>query len=459
MSATDDSTLSRDSGDTGGTALRPTPHLVLALECDHPSGGASRHALSGIDEVILARGPAREHRRSGRVLTLAVPDRRVSSEHARLSRHGARWIIEDRDSKNGTFVHGARTQRATLDDGDVLEIGNTLFLFRAALPTGKADPPDLASRDLSPLTSGLATLVPSFALDLTALAHVARSDVPIVLIGETGTGKEVLARAVHTIAGRAGDLVAVNCGAIPESLVESELFGAKKGAFSGATGDRPGLVRAADKGTLFLDEIGDLPRASQASLLRVIQEREVVPVGGSRPVPVDLRVVAATHVDLEPLVERGEFRRDLFARLAGFVMRLPALRDRREDIGALLPSLVDDPAALTLHVDAGRALLQHEWPLNIRELQQCLRRGVALAHGGPIGLDHLPEPLRRLGEGPRPRGLNLSAEDEQLRVELVNRLTEQKGNVSHVAAAMGKARAQIHRWLRRFAIDPDSFRE
>jgi transcriptional regulator with GAF, ATPase, and Fis domain len=162
----------------------------------------------------------------------------------------------------------------------------------------------------------------------------------VLLVGESGTGKEVLARNIHAQSGRRGALVPVNCGAIPPNLVESELFGHKKGAFSGASHDRPGFVRTSDGGTLFLDEIGDLPATAQAAFLRVLQEAEIVPVGGSRPEPLDLRVVAATHHDLKRLVREGRFRHDLLARLDGVTLRLPALRDRSEDIPLLMVLLV-----------------------------------------------------------------------------------------------------------------------
>ena len=160
----------------------------------------------------------------------------------------------------------------------------------------------------------------------------------MLIEGESGTGKEVIARAIHGMSGRQGAFVPVNCGALPENLVESELFGYKKGAFSGAQTDHPGLVRSADGGTLFLDEIGDLPASSQAALLRVLQEKEVMPVGGTRAVAIDLRVVAATHRDLDDMVAEGSFRHDLFARLAGFRVTVPPLAiSRRPGFAACAP--------------------------------------------------------------------------------------------------------------------------
>jgi DNA-binding NtrC family response regulator len=279
----------------------------------------------------------------------------------------------------------------------------------------------------------------------------------VLLLGETGTGKEVVARAVHRMSQRRGDFVAVNCAALPPALLESQLFGHVKGAFSGATHDALGFVRQADHGTLFLDEIGDLPLASQAALLRVLQEEEVVPIGATRPIDVDLRVVAATNQPLDARVARGDFRRDLFARLAGLRLTLPPLRERREDTGLLVASALraiagDRAAALTLTPAAGRALLDHDWPMNIRELQQALSLGVTLAASGEIDVAHLPSPpgtfAERTASGPR-----LSSEEETLRAEIVAHLEATRGNVTEAARAMGRQRTQVHRWVKRLGID------
>ncbi|WP_159396567.1 sigma 54-interacting transcriptional regulator [Sorangium cellulosum] len=301
---------------------------------------------------------------------------------------------------------------------------------------------------------------------------VARSAIPVLLQGETGTGKEVMARAIHALSGRAGELVAVNCGALPRELVEGELFGYRKGAFSGATEDRPGLVRSADRGTLFLDEIGDLPAPAQAALLRVLQEQEVRPVGATRPVHVDLRVIAATHRPLQRLAAAGEFRADLLARLSGYTIALPPLRDRREDLGLLLGALLERAAperAAHLQIDAGaaRAMLRYRWPANVRELAQCATTAVVLAQRGTIEPGHLPEAVARAAEGEGEGGGDqeegaaegdLRPEDGARRQELVALLGQHRGNITAVARAMGKARMQIQRWLKRYRIDPEQFR-
>ena len=454
------------------------PYLFVVLHCDRPLAGSSRHDLAELDGVVIGRGAERSARRAAgdRRLELRFPGGTVSSIHARLERDGAGWTIVDEGSKNGTFVNGERVPRAALRDGDLLEIGATLLVYRAALPPpsseATADPaaaahagaradPDLDSAALAALPPGLATLLPHLADQLAALDRIARLPIPVLLLGESGTGKEVLAHAVHTLSGRPGAFVAVNCGGIAASLLESQLFGHVKGAFTGAARDEPGVVRAADRGTLFLDEIGDLPLTAQAALLRVLQEREVVPVGGSRPVKVDLRVVAATHRPLDRMSAAGEFRADLLARLAGYRHLLPPLRARREDLGLIVGDLLrraelPGAAAIRLAAAAGRRLFAHGWPLNIRELQQSLTVAAALAPRGVIEAEHLP--LAPAAAAP-PAAIEPDLDDpDALRKTLVALLEQHRGNISHVARDLGRARMQIHRWLRRFNLDPSTFR-
>jgi transcriptional regulator of acetoin/glycerol metabolism len=446
------------------------PHLVVLLECDRPTAGGARFSLEGVDRVTIGRGDARTAARYDeagvRTLDVRVPGRSMSSSHARLVRVGEGWAIEDQGSRNGTWVDGDRVTRAVLAVDEMFELGHTLFRVRDALAMPPGSPPDLDIA--SPEPRAHATLDPSFAAGIASLTRVAPTEVPILLLGESGAGKEVLARWVHAHTGRAGPFVAVNCGAIPESLVESQLFGHVKGAFSGAVRDEAGFVRSAEGGTLLLDEIADLPKPSQAALLRMLQEREVVPVGAARPIKVDVRVVAATHQALEAMVARGDFRRDLFARVAGFTVTLPALRDRRDDLGilvaALLPKVARARASeVTLSPDVGRALLRYEWPLNVRELEQCLAASVALAPDGVIRVAHLPPSVARVLDAPlvveegRTR-VALSERDARLRLELLEQLARHDGNLADVAREMGKARMQIHRWCHRFGIDPNVYR-
>ena len=440
--------------------------LFLVLDCDRPAAGGARHLLANVDEVIFRRATAAGGDRAvtddRRRLTIGVADRRASSKHARIERTNDRFVLEDCGSTNGTRVGGVPVEgRVVLRDGDLVEIARTFFLFREAIPVGPTDAADVTHEQAPQAIPSIATLVPSLASDLDALARIARSPLALLLLGDTGTGKEVLARAVHALSGRPGPFVAVNCAALSPSLVESQLFGHTKGAFSGALRDEEGFVRAASGGTLFLDEVGDLPPAAQGTLLRVLQEGEVVPVGSSRAARVDVRFVAATHADLEALVERGAFRRDLYARLAGFVHTLPALRARREDFGVLMASVLEraGKTKLAFTVDAGTALLRHPWPMNIRELAQAVAASAVLAGDGVVGAAHLPTAVRTSNPPEADRAPLLDEKDDDLRRTLVAALARHRGNVTDVAREMGKARMQVQRWMKRWGLDRTSFKE
>jgi transcriptional regulator with GAF, ATPase, and Fis domain len=459
-------------------------HLVIAFEAARPLASPSRHSLADVDVVTIGRASSRRWEReaagatSVRHLGLRVPDPRLSSGHARIARVYGRWIVEDLDSRNGTFVNGRRVPRAPLADGDLIEVGQTFLLFRE-LSAGAADArPDVDAAELAPPVPELATLSPALEKAFAGMVQVATTGVPVILCGESGTGKEILARAVHRLSRRAHDFVAINCAALPESLIEAELFGHKKGAFSGATEDRPGLVRSADGGTLFLDEIGDLRESSQGVLLRVLQEREVLPVGATRPVKVDLRVVAATHRDLPALVAQERFRADLLARLSGYILSLPALRERREDLGLLVATLLrrvtpDQGARVTFTAAAARALFLYPWPNNVRELERCLETASALAGERAIDVEHLPAAVRaaegpstgsappppRRGSEPAVDDAGPAAEHGPSCQELEALMKEHQGNLSAVARVLGKDRVQIRRWLKRCYLDPRAYRQ
>jgi DNA-binding NtrC family response regulator len=296
----------------------------------------------------------------------------------------------------------------------------------------------------------LATLDPELAARFDELRRIAQSDISVLVGGPTGTGKERVARAIHTMSRRRGELVPVNCAALPATLVESELFGHKKGAFSGAIADAPGLVVASSGGTLFLDEIGDLPAPAQAALLRVLEEHEVRPVGSTSVTRVDLRVVAATHRDLDAMIEDEAFREDLLARLAGFELELPPLAERRVDLGAMLAEIAPNAtfAAATI-----RALLAYSWPRNVRELVRAIERAAALAGGAEITPAHLPDEIAN-AKFTAPA----AAPSDARREELVALLEKHKGNVSKVAVELGRVRQQVQRWLKRYGLDPERYR-
>jgi len=462
-------TISDTQDESATTSSGLVPYLFRVFDCARPLLPPSRYCLANIDQVVIGRGEdcARRVVQSGaNVLEIVVSDPRVSSVHAQMRKMLGRWIIEDAGSRNGVMRNGTREARAVIADGDLLELGQTFFVFRAGLAEDVGDGDAYVGPAL-----GLSTLLPRLGGEFRALEGVARSNVSVVIQGESGTGKELIAKAVHAISTRAGSFVPVNCGALPETLIETELFGYRKGAFSGASEDRPGLVRSADRGTLFLDEIGDLPRASQAAFLRVLQEREVTPIGGTKAVPVDIRLCSATHNTLTSMVEAGDFRGDLYARISGYTMRLPALRDRREDLGLLVASLLQRHGGngVTFTKEATRALFRYRWPLNIRELEKCLESAAVLAAGAPIGLEHLPDGIRGTpvrtehstppehhdAKTPPP---DLSREDLDRREQMIALLREHQGNISALARVMGKERVQIRRWLQRYQLDADEFK-
>ena len=459
-----DSTQSARHGRRSQSEARVEDQLFRVLQGDALLRTPERFSLAAVDEVRFGRRPGNasslEEGEGLRKLVLGLDDGRVSSVHCRLVRAAEQWFVDDLRSKNGTLVNGHRVEHAELRDGDLLELGRTFFLFR----TLKAEEPAAAVDE-----PGLQTLLPSLALAVQQLATVSRSDVPVIIGGETGTGKELVAAAVHRLSGRAGPFQAVNCGAISRHLLESELFGHRRGAFSGAVDDHPGLIRAADRGTLFLDEIGDLPLESQVAFLRVLQEGEVRPVGSTKSIAVDVRTVVATHRDLHALVEAGRFRPDLLARISGFQFSLPPLRARREDLGLLIAALLKKrllaaASSVSLSNDAARALIRHDWPLNIRELEKCLMTAAVLAGKGAIELLHLPArweaplPASRAAAPAAASEGELSPRDEKLRGELLALLQRHAGNVTTVAREMGKARMQVQRWMKRFSVDATRFR-
>jgi DNA-binding NtrC family response regulator len=449
------------NGDRGaGMDAAPTAHLVLALVAGDPLTAASRHRLGTIEEVVLGRGERRDVHRRDRRLALALPDAWLSTEHARIRSVLHRYALEDRGSRNGTFVNGARVREIMLEDGDVIQIGHSFLVFRVALPDARADDLDAVELDAKP--AGLATLSPPLARQVERLERVAQSSESVLVGGESGTGKELVARAVHSLSGRSGAFVPVNCGSLPEALVEAELFGHRRGAFSGAIADRVGYVRAAHGGTLFLDEIADLRPPSQAALLRVLQERQVVPLGAERPLEVDVRFCSATHRVLPELVKRELFRGDLHARLRGFELLLPPLRERIEDLGLLLGALLRRRGeSATFKPAAARALFTHRWPDNVRELEQTLGTALALSAGAPVDLGHLPSALAFPSDA-TPAGASrrpLRPAEVAHRSELIRLLREHQGNIAAVSRATGKGRQQIHRWLKRYGLDQDTFRQ
>lgn len=309
----------------------------------------------------------------------------VSRQHARVERDGPLWVVRDLDSKNGTFHNGVRRELTSIGPGDTLRLGDWIGVA-CSMPSCAID----SARWFGELVPGMTLSAPTLA-SLNRLPALAASDVPIILLGETGTGKERLAHAIHALSGRSGPLVTFNCSSIPEALAEAELFGHGKGASTGASDACAGRIIAARGGSLLLDEIVDLPLPIQGKLLRSLEERAVTPVGTSQHVPVDFRLIAASQVRLHQLVQRGQFRGDLYARLNGAEVELPPLRQRRQEVLRLLRELMTPAlgAAPLFDSSCAERLCTYPWPYNVRELVQ-LARLLCVSRKQSFGLADLP---------------------------------------------------------------------
>ncbi|HEU4394526.1 MAG TPA: sigma-54-dependent Fis family transcriptional regulator [Planctomycetota bacterium] len=307
---------------------------------------------------------------------------------------------------------------------------------------------------------------------LSHATRVSATETTVLLTGESGTGKEVVARFLHRGSPRAkGPFAAINCAALPEALLESELFGHEKGAFTGAASSRAGCIERADGGVLFLDEVGEMSPAVQAKFLRVLQEREYQRLGGDRTLRANVRVVAATNRDLEAAIRQGRFREDLYYRLKIFEIRLPPLRERPDDILPLAEAFLDEVGAVVgrpaagISRDAREVLLGYRWPGNVRELRNVLERATILCDGGLIAADHLPRELSRaegvVRDGPvgavaaLAGGFNLEAAEKDL---IVRALEASGNNRSQAARLLGLARPQLYTRLRRHGLEPDGAR-
>ena len=297
---------------------------------------------------------------------------------------------------------------------------------------------------------------PQMQAIFAAIRKVATTDAPVLILGESGTGKEMAALAVHRRSARKdGPFVAINCGAIPEALLESELFGHEKGSFTGAHASRPGRIETAAGGTLFLDEIGELPPALQVKLLRFLQEQTIERVGGRKPISVDTRVIAATNLDLDKAKADGTFREDLFYRLAVVVIRLPALRERKEDIVLLAQAFLkrfargNHQGRVKFHPGAIRAMEQHVWPGNVRELENRVRRAVIMAEGSKVTAADLELGSADVSE--KPRTLK-DAREELERELLLAALRSHNGKISPAAAELGISRPTFYELMEKLGL-------
>lgn len=436
---------------------RPRTFLYLVLEADRPLVGGARFGLDDLDEVLVGRNEPSAGRQSERSivggkrrLTVRTSGSFLSKEHAAFRRTARGWEIEDLRSKNGVTVNGSTIQAPTLLRlGDLVSLGRLFFIIDSDVIEAVED---LSAEDVGAELAGFLTLIPGLGRRLKRLRQEAPRATAITLIGETGTGKEILAKAIHAASGRTGPYIGVNCGAIPRDLIQSELFGHLKGAFSGATDNRAGYLRDAHQGTLLLDEIVAAPEEVQVALLRAMQERAVTPIGGTRPQQVDVRFIAAAQKPLAEVVASGRFRADLRARIEAFRFELPPLRERTEDIGTFVASALrtlgltekDKPR---LSPQAAVRLLRYDWPHNIRELAQAVHVAWGSALDGEIGEEDLPKP-RAEEQAPQPR----------LKEQIVAHLKATRGNVAEAARRMGRSRFYMYEQIRKLDIKPESFR-
>jgi transcriptional regulator with PAS, ATPase and Fis domain len=465
-------TLTAQIAPFGGAEAASTPVLLLA-------GRAGSARMAPTDRMILPGRSLDIGRRQAGGPSIApgallLDDPLASSRHARFLREGDGWAVTDLGSKNGTLIDGQKVAGLVpIADGARLFVGGHVYVFRII----SAVQLEAMRAELAEPLGPVATTSPRLATLCARLRKLAAADTEILLVGETGVGKEVYARAIHASGGRRGRFVALNCAAIPRELVESELFGYRPGAHSTAQAAKPGLIEESDGGTLFLDEVGEMNPEVQTKLLRFLQDRELTPLGGTRPRKLDVRIVAATNRDVAPGAPSG-LRDDLLGRLGASPIRIPPLRDRIEDLGALTQHLLDEvarqgrPVPPGLAAPALRALALARFPLNVRELQKAIVSAAALAAPGalvqvedlPEGLfappasvitERLPETVRAVVVTPSGR----KAPEPAPAAEVLERLLRlHEGNVADVARALGRQRAAIWRWIKRYGINPEKFR-
>lgn len=403
------------------------------------------HDLPREGEVTLGRGHA---------ATVFVDHASVSRLHARL-RIGAATglLLEDLDSANHTRVAGRTLSPQTptpVRAGDAIELGDVLVVIQH----GHVARP--LARRAEPATFGRSAAMREVE---RVVERIAPASISVLVVGETGVGKEVIADAIHRQSKRAAKpFVRLNCAAVAEQLLESEWFGYERGAFTGAVQPKPGLLETADGGTVLLDEIGELPLALQAKLLRVVEERAVMRVGGVRPRRIDVRFIAATHRDLAVEITRGTFRQDLYFRLNGVTLHVPPLRERREEIRHLAGVFMAEAAAEaqrtnapSLHPDAIAWLEGYAWPGNVRELRNVIERAVLLASGDILTVDEFPEGLKPTA-APSPPAAGARASDkgslrdaiaEVEKQRMIDALAEAGGNQKRAAELLGISRGTL----------------
>ncbi|QDE65826.1 sigma-54-dependent Fis family transcriptional regulator [Myxococcus xanthus] len=391
-----------------------------------------------------------------------VEDRTASRHHFEIQFTERGYLLVDLGSTNGTFLDGRRIERAYLSPGSQIRAGSSVLTF-APLDEEVTIEPDREG-ELCDMVGQSVKMRQIFGL----IKKIAPMGVSVIIQGETGTGKELVARAIHELSGRTkGPMEVLDCGAIPPNLIESELFGHEKGAFTGAVSSRPGAFERAHGGTIFLDELGELRLDLQPKLLRVLENHEVRRVGGNDVIEVDCRVIAATNRDLMKEIQGGGFREDLYFRLSVITIQLPPLRQRRDDIPLILKRALADPEVVGKHgkkrfsAESLGLLMSYSWPGNVRELMNVLSHVLTFSEGEEIQPAHLPPRVRgQVREGPLPFNEHLSFKDakEQLlenfeREYITSVLTRCEGNLSRAARESGLHRKSIERLVKKYQLD------
>jgi two-component system response regulator AtoC len=404
---------------------------------------------------------------------VVVPDASVSRKHARLTLDQS-LTIEDLGSANGTMLmspndegsertEGLRERRLPPNQATRLAVGQPVQLGSVVVVVRPADSPALPRA-----LPGVVVSDPAMKRLYDLVDRVAPGSLSVIVVGETGVGKEILAEAIHARSPRAsGPMVRINCAALAESLLESELFGFERGAFTGAQKEKIGLIESADGGTMMLDEVGELPLGLQAKLLRVLEDKKVLPVGGLRPRAVDVRFIAATHRDLRAEIAKGRFRQDLYYRLNGVTIAVPPLRERRGEIVPLADAFIAQAAAEmgrkapSLAPDAREQLLSHDWPGNVRELRNAVHRATLVCdgttiHAADLGVESgAPPPAPStavLGGDAQP---DASLGDDIATLEkrrIMDALEKCAGNQTRAASLLGISRRTLVSRLREYGI-------
>lgn len=374
---------------------------------------------------------------------LVIPDACVSSRHCRIERHGSKYILRDLRSRNGTYLNNSLVQEAILQPDDIITLGNIDIHIK--------------SKTVAYPKSSMTSKNPEWMKQLQFLPSIAQSPFPVLLNGPTGSGKEVLAKEIHQLSERRHKkLVTLNCSAFTSNLFESQLFGHLEGSFTGASKDRKGAFQEADEGTLFLDEIGDLPLDLQPKLLRALENNEIIPVGSDKAIQVDVRIIAATHKDLNQMVNEGLFREDLLYRLQTFIVKPPALRDRLEDFDHLIFNFAKEFKVRFSH-NCIQELKAKRWSGNIRQLKQVVQRASVLFHAQTVQPEDIPTILNEDDKIKTTKALedlihskeqNGSAQGsilKQFEKEMIlERLAANNGNQRQTARELGIAKSTLN---------------